>query len=148
LAGNSGSDFLARSPQGCALFVGAGCILDLPCPSSQKRWFYAPIRSARPTCWSRFSPAAKGRYGRRPFGMRSKKRFGGSLEPLTHVLAHWHDKEKQELARLDSFDIISSPLADAMSYPRLAALAYVAEVIDQFVPIANPMIPFSAWRFR
>jgi len=69
---------------------------------------------------------------------RSKKRFGGALEPLTHVLAHWHDKEKQELARLDSFDIISSPLADAMSYPRLAALAYVAEVIDQLLPDREP----------
>ncbi|MBZ5525428.1 MAG: DNA repair protein RecO [Acidobacteriia bacterium] len=70
--------------------------------------------------------------------MRSKKRFGGALEPLTHVTAHWHDKEKQELARLDSFDILSSPLTDAMSYPRLAALAYVAEVIDQLLPDREP----------
>jgi DNA repair protein RecO (recombination protein O) len=69
---------------------------------------------------------------------RSKKRFGGALEPLTHVMANWHDKEKQELARLDSFDILSSPLADAMSYPRLAALAYVAEVMDQFLPDREP----------
>lgn len=70
--------------------------------------------------------------------MRSKKRFGGALEPLTHVTAHWHEKEKQELARLDSFDILSSPLTDAMSYPRLAALAYVSEVIDQLLPDREP----------
>ncbi len=43
---------------------------------------------------------------------RSKRRFGGALEPLTYVVAHWEDKEKQELARLDSCDIISSPLTD------------------------------------
>ena len=39
---------------------------------------------------------------------RSKRRFGGALEPLTHVIAHWEEKEKQELVRLDSCDIISS----------------------------------------
>ena len=27
---------------------------------------------------------------------RSKRRFGGALEPLTHVTAHWEEKEKQE----------------------------------------------------
>jgi DNA repair protein RecO (recombination protein O) len=69
---------------------------------------------------------------------KSKKRFGGALEPLTHVIAHWEDKEKQELARLDSFDIISSPLATEVSYPRLLALGYVAEVIDQLLPDREP----------
>jgi len=69
---------------------------------------------------------------------KSKRRFGGALEPLTHVTAHWEDKEKQELARLDSFEIISSPLATEVSYPRLVALGYVAEVIDQLLPDREP----------
>jgi DNA repair protein RecO (recombination protein O) len=69
---------------------------------------------------------------------RSKRRFGGALEPLTHVLAHWEDKPKQELARLDSCEIISSPLATEVSYPRLVALSYVAEVIDQLLPDREP----------
>ena len=69
---------------------------------------------------------------------KSKRRFGGALEPLTHVIAHWDDKEKQELARLDSFEIISSPLASEVSYPRLLALGYVAEVIDQLLPDREP----------
>lgn len=69
---------------------------------------------------------------------RSRKRFGGALEPLTHVIAHWEDKEKQELARLDSCDIISSPLTAEVSYPRLVALSYVAEVIDQLLPDREP----------
>src|SRR5882724_1157752 len=69
---------------------------------------------------------------------RSKKRFGGALEPLTHVVGHWAEKEKQELVRLDSCDIISSPLATQVTYPRVVALSYVAEVIDQLLPDREP----------
>jgi DNA repair protein RecO (recombination protein O) len=69
---------------------------------------------------------------------RSRRRFGGALEPLTHVIAHWEEKVKQELARLDSCDIISSPLTVEVSYPRLVALSYIAEVIDQLLPDREP----------
>lgn len=69
---------------------------------------------------------------------RSRKRFGGALEPLTHVVAHWEEKPRQELARLDSCDIISSPLTAEVSYPRLVALSYIAEVIDQLLPDREP----------
>lgn len=69
---------------------------------------------------------------------RSKRRFGGALEPLTHVTAHWQNKEGQELARLDSFDIIASPLAAQVSYARVLALEYVAEVMDQLLPDREP----------
>jgi DNA repair protein RecO (recombination protein O) len=69
---------------------------------------------------------------------RSKRRFGGALEPLTHITAHWEEKEKQELVRLDSCDIISSPLATEVTYPRLVALSYVSEVIDQLMPDREP----------
>src|SRR6202047_757221 len=68
----------------------------------------------------------------------AKRRFGGALEPLTHVMAHWEEKEKQELVRLDSCDIISSPLATEVTYPRLVALSYVSEVIDQLLPDREP----------
>src|ERR1700674_4442488 len=70
--------------------------------------------------------------------LRSKKRFGGALEPLTHVTAHWQEKEKQELVRLGSCDIISSPLATEVTYHRVVALSYVAEVIDQLLPDREP----------
>src|SRR5438270_693917 len=69
---------------------------------------------------------------------RSKRRFGGALEPLTHVTAHWEEKEKQELVRLDSCDIISSPLTHEVTYARVVALSYVAEVIDQLLPDREP----------
>ncbi len=69
---------------------------------------------------------------------RSKRRFGGALEPLTYVVAHWEEKEKQELARLDSCEVIASPLASEVTYPRVVALSYVAEVIDQLLPDREP----------
>jgi DNA repair protein RecO (recombination protein O) len=69
---------------------------------------------------------------------RSKRRFGGALELLTHVVAYWEEKEKQELVRLDSCDIISSPLAAELTYPRTVALSYVAEVLDQLLPDREP----------
>src|SRR5664280_2739152 len=41
---------------------------------------------------------------------KSKRRFGGALEPLTWVRAYYEDREGQELARLDSCDILELPL--------------------------------------
>ena len=35
---------------------------------------------------------------------KSKKRFGGALEPLTYVRVYYDDRERSELARLDSAD--------------------------------------------
>jgi DNA repair protein RecO (recombination protein O) len=63
--------------------------------------------------------------------MRSRRRFGGALEPMTHVRAHWAERPRQELARLDAFEILSSPLSGAIDYGRLAALELVAEVLDE-----------------
>src|SRR5881275_459778 len=62
---------------------------------------------------------------------KSKKRFGGALEPLTYVKAYYHDRERQELARLDSCEVLESPLASEVSYPRALALGLVAEVLDE-----------------
>jgi len=65
---------------------------------------------------------------------KSRRRFGGALEPLTYVRAYYEDRERQELARLDSCDVLESPLAFEVSYPRAVALAHVAEVLDQLLP--------------
>src|SRR5208283_993310 len=50
---------------------------------------------------------------------KSKRRFGGALEPLTWVRAYYDDREGQELARLDSCDIMESPLSATVDYPRV-----------------------------
>src|SRR5215472_14801051 len=58
---------------------------------------------------------------------KSKRRFGGALEPLTYVRAFYDVKERQEIVRLDSCEVIESPLATEMSYPRAVALGHIAE---------------------
>jgi DNA repair protein RecO (recombination protein O) len=65
---------------------------------------------------------------------KSKRRFGGALEPLTYVKAYYEDRERQELTRLDSCEVLESPLATEVSYPRAVALAHVAELLDELLP--------------
>ena len=66
--------------------------------------------------------------------LKSRKRFGGALEPLTVVRLYWEDRERLELARIDSCDVLASPLTDAVDYPRAVALGHVAEVLDELLP--------------
>ncbi|ADW69650.1 DNA repair protein RecO [Granulicella tundricola] len=63
--------------------------------------------------------------------MRSRRRFGGALEPMTHVKATWAERPKQELVRLDAFEIMSSPMTAKIDFVRLAGLELVAEVLDE-----------------
>lgn len=65
---------------------------------------------------------------------KSKRRFGGALEPLTHVRLYWEDRERTELARIDSCEILSSPLSETIDYPRAVALAHLAELLDELLP--------------
>jgi DNA repair protein RecO (recombination protein O) len=65
---------------------------------------------------------------------KSKRRFGGALEPLTYVRAYYEDRERQELARLDSCEVIESPLATEVTYARAVALGHIAELLDELLP--------------
>lgn len=69
---------------------------------------------------------------------RSRRRFGGALEPMTHVLASYAEKPRQELVRLDSFEILASPLSIPMDYPRAAALAFYTEVLEEALVEHDP----------
>ena len=69
---------------------------------------------------------------------RSRRRFGGALEPMTHVRASYAEKPRQELVRLDSFDIVTSPLSNPVDYGRAAALAFFAEVLEETLPDHDP----------
>ena len=69
---------------------------------------------------------------------KSRRRFGGALEPMTHVRASFVEKPRQELVRLDYFEILRSPLSLAVDYTRLSALAFFAEVIDETQPDHDP----------
>ncbi|MGH9580507.1 MAG: DNA repair protein RecO [Terriglobales bacterium] len=65
---------------------------------------------------------------------KSRRRFGGALEPLTSVRLYYEDRERSELARVDSCEVLESPLASEVDYPRAVALGYVAEVLDELLP--------------
>jgi DNA repair protein RecO (recombination protein O) len=65
---------------------------------------------------------------------KSKRRFGGALEPLTCVKLYYEDREGQELARIDSCEILESPLTSAVDYPRAVALGHIAELLDELLP--------------
>jgi DNA repair protein RecO (recombination protein O) len=69
---------------------------------------------------------------------KSKRRFGGALEPLTLVRAYYEDRERMELARLDSCDVLESPLATEVTYSRAIALGHVAELLDELQPDREP----------
>ena len=70
--------------------------------------------------------------------MRSRRRFGGALEPMTHVRATYVERPRQELVRLDGFEILSSPLSQPVDYARTAALQMVAEALEEALPEGAP----------
>src|SRR5260370_31881273 len=65
---------------------------------------------------------------------KSKRRFGGALEPLTYVRAFYDVRERQELAPLGACQGPEAPLAAPIRFPRPVALAHVAEVRRQVLP--------------
>ena len=65
---------------------------------------------------------------------KSKRRFGGALEPMTYVRAFYDVRERQELVRLDACEVLESPMATEVTYARAAALAHVAELLDELLP--------------
>ncbi len=78
---------------------------------------------------------------------KSRRRFGGALEPGTLVRLYWEDRERQELARIDSCEVLLSPLSEAMDYQRMTALEHVAEMLDEVMPDreANDTMFRLAW---
>lgn len=66
--------------------------------------------------------------------LRSRRRFGGALEPGTRVLAHYAERPREDLFRLDSFEIVWSPLRAPLDWLRLAGLQLVLEVLEQALP--------------
>src|SRR5690348_7563962 len=65
---------------------------------------------------------------------KSRRRFGGALEPLTYVKVSYEDRERVELARLDACEVLDSPLTSEVSYARAVALGHIAEVLDELLP--------------
>jgi DNA repair protein RecO (recombination protein O) len=66
--------------------------------------------------------------------LKSRRRFGGALEPATQVRAHYTERPREELVRLDQFEILWSPLSARVDYLRTAGLQLVVEVLEEAMP--------------
>lgn len=70
--------------------------------------------------------------------LKSRKRFGGALEPMTLVHSYFADRPRSELVRLDQLESLRSPLAQPVDYVRAAVLSFYAEVLDEALPEHDP----------
>jgi DNA repair protein RecO (recombination protein O) len=70
--------------------------------------------------------------------LKSRKRFGGALEPMTVARSWFAEKPKQDLVRLDQLEIITSPLTRPVDATRLAVLSFYAEVLEESLPERDP----------
>ena len=70
--------------------------------------------------------------------LKSRKRFGGALEPMTMARAWFAERPRQELVRLDQLEIIRSPLSSPVDPARMAVLSFYAELLDEALPERDP----------
>ncbi len=70
--------------------------------------------------------------------LKSRKRFGGALEPMTQARAWFAERPRQELVRLDQLEIVCSPLSAPTDPVRLAVLSLFAELLDEALPDHDP----------
>jgi DNA repair protein RecO (recombination protein O) len=70
--------------------------------------------------------------------LKSRKRFGGALEPMTVAQSWFAERPRQEMVRLDQLEILRSPLSQPVDPTRLAILSFYAELIDESLPEHDP----------
>jgi DNA repair protein RecO (recombination protein O) len=70
--------------------------------------------------------------------LKSRKRFGGTLEPMTQARAFFVERPRQELVRLDELELQRSPLSSAVDYTRAAVLSFYAETLEEALPEHDP----------
>jgi DNA repair protein RecO (recombination protein O) len=63
-----------------------------------------------------------------------KSRFGASLEPMALSRVTFFQKETRELVRIQSTELIDSPLKVLVDYDRAMVAAHFADLVDRFMP--------------
>src|SRR6516164_851639 len=71
---------------------------------------------------------------------RSRRRFGGALEPLTRGHMSYMERERRDLVRIEYVEPIWSPMS-AADGDALVYAGYFAELIDEWAPEADPNEP-------
>ena len=69
---------------------------------------------------------------------RMKNRFGASLEPLAHSRLMFSQRENRELVRIQSAELLDSPMGLFADYDRAVLAAQVVELLDKFLPEHQP----------
>jgi DNA repair protein RecO (recombination protein O) len=70
--------------------------------------------------------------------LKSRKRFGGALEPMTLAQAWFAERHGLELVRLDQLEIVRSPLSSPIDPTRMTVLSFFAELLDEALPDHDP----------
>ncbi len=75
---------------------------------------------------------------------KSRRRFGGALDPLTRGRVAYAEREHRELVRLDRIEAVTSPLraadgrTDGEGASALGHASYFAELLDEWAPDGSP----------
>ena len=69
---------------------------------------------------------------------RMKNRFGASLEPLAHSRIQFFEKENRDLVRIQSADLLDSPMKLFQDYDCALCAGRVVELVDRFLPEHEP----------
>ena len=69
---------------------------------------------------------------------KMKNRFGASLEPLAHSRLQFFDKENRDLVRIQSADLLDSPMKLFQDYDRAVCAGHLVELVDRFLPEREP----------
>ena len=79
---------------------------------------------------------------------KSKRRFGGALEPLTYVRVWYEDRERQELARVDSCEVLEQVLPEREASDAVFRLALSVLGHLRAGAIWMPLTYFDLWIVR
>jgi DNA repair protein RecO (recombination protein O) len=69
---------------------------------------------------------------------KMKNRFGASLEPLAHSRIQFFEKESRDLVRIQSADLLDSPMKLFQDYDCAVCAGRVVELADRFLPEHEP----------
>jgi DNA repair protein RecO (recombination protein O) len=68
--------------------------------------------------------------GARKFGSR----FGSALEPMSHVMAFYYEKERRDLVTVNTCDLLESYFELQADVRTSLTISYFAELIEEFIP--------------
>jgi DNA repair protein RecO (recombination protein O) len=72
---------------------------------------------------------------------KMKNRFGASLEPLAHSRILFFERENRDLVRIQSAELLDSPMKLFQDYDRAVCAGRVVELVDRFLPEHEPQDP-------